>query len=192
MRALRRLALLLRFHGGSNVSVSPPLAKGLRGLELPRSRGSPHKFAQFRSCYVYSRPTCFTADMFPPGLALVGFLDPLWKLLMAEAQANINIMNKCNSSGMPMKFLHQGFHGLSATHRSMLQYVTECGVSSPMPQRDGANQARILGCLRCQDPTKHHQASTSINKRQMEKMKNVWLWPCMLWCDKSREETNPI
>jgi len=97
-----------------------------------------------------------------------------------------------------MKF----FHGLSATHRSMLQYVTECGVSSPMPQRDGANQARILGRLRCQDPTKHHQASTSINKHQqastsinkhqMEKMKNVWLWPCMLWCDKSREETNPI
>lgn len=50
-----------------------------------------------------------TADMFPPGLALVGFLDPLWKLLMAEAQANIRIMNKCNSSGMPMKFLHEVF-----------------------------------------------------------------------------------
>ena len=26
----------------------------------------------------------------------------------------------------------------------------------------------------------------------MEKMKNVWLWPCMLWCDKTGEETNPI
>ena len=59
----------------------------------------------------------------------------------------------------------------------------------------GPTRRGFLGAWDAKIPlsiTKHQQASTSINKHQMEKMKNVWLWPCMLWCDKSREETNPI